>query len=133
MQRLKHLIAVLMIALSSTFILMPAVASADFKSDACAGVNALNDSTSGTCSSSSTSSLDNIIKWVVNILSVIVGFAAVIMVIVGGFRFITSGGDSSNTAAARNTILYALVGLVIVALAQVIVHFVLRKAVGGVK
>ena len=54
------------------------------------------------------------------------------MIIVGGLRYITSGGESSNISGAKTTIIYALVGLVIVALAQFIVHFVLNKAVNGV-
>ena len=74
--------------------------------------------------------LDKLITDVVNIFSVIVGVVAVIMIIYGGFRYITSGGDSGNVTNAKNTILYALVGLVIVALAQFIVKFVLSKATG---
>jgi len=72
--------------------------------------------------------LNSLIAQVINIFSVIVGVVAVIMIIVGGFRYITSGGDSGNVTSAKNTILYAIVGLVIVALAQFIVKFVLSKA-----
>jgi hypothetical protein len=67
---------------------------------------------------------------IVNLLSVIVGIVAVIMIIVGGFRYITSGGESSNVSGAKNTLIYAIVGLIIVALAQFIVHFVLDN-IGG--
>lgn len=74
------------------------------------------------------SKLNTLINNVVNILSVIVGVAAVIMIIYGGFRYITSGGDSGSVTTAKNTILYALLGLVIVALAQAIVKFVLNAA-----
>jgi hypothetical protein len=49
------------------------------------------------------------------------------MIIYGGFRYITSGGDSNGVTAAKNTILYAIIGLIIVALAQIIVNFVLNK------
>ncbi len=49
------------------------------------------------------------------------------MIIFGGVRYITSNGDSSNITTARNTIVFAIVGLVIVALAQIIVHFVLQR------
>jgi hypothetical protein len=49
------------------------------------------------------------------------------MIILGGFKYITSGGDTGNVTGAKNTILYAIVGLVIVALAQIIVRFVLDK------
>ncbi len=72
--------------------------------------------------------IDEIVSQVINILSLAVGVVAVIMIIVGGFRYITSGGDSGNVTGAKNTILYAVVGLVVVALAQVIVRFVVDKA-----
>jgi energy-converting hydrogenase Eha subunit B len=72
--------------------------------------------------------ITDIITTVVNIFSIIVGFLAVIMIIWGGLRYITSGGDSGKITTAKNTIIYALIGLVIVALAQFIVRFVLAKA-----
>jgi len=71
--------------------------------------------------------INDILKLVINIFSLIVGFVAVIMIIFGGIRYITSGGESSNISGAKNTIVYAIVGLVIVALAQVLVHFVIGK------
>jgi hypothetical protein len=49
------------------------------------------------------------------------------MVIIGGFRYIVSNGDSNGVSGAKNTILYAIVGLVIVLFAQVIVRFVLTR------
>jgi hypothetical protein len=72
--------------------------------------------------------LNALIATIINIFSVVVGVVAVIMIIFGGFRYITSGGDSGNVTNAKNTILYAIVGLIIVALAQFIVKFVLNKA-----
>ncbi len=71
-------------------------------------------------------SLTNLISEIINILSLLVGAAAVIMVIVGGFRYVASAGNDSATAAAKKTITYALVGLVIAATAQILVHFVLN-------
>lgn len=71
------------------------------------------------------SHLDNVIKEIINVLSIAVGVAAVVMIIVGGFRYVSSGGKQESVAAAKNTILYAIIGLVIVALAQVLVRFVL--------
>jgi cytochrome bd-type quinol oxidase subunit 2 len=71
--------------------------------------------------------VNNIIAQVINIFSLVVGVVSVIMIIIGGLKYITSGGDSGNVSGAKNTILYAIVGLVIVALAQVVVHFVLSK------
>jgi hypothetical protein len=49
------------------------------------------------------------------------------MLIIGGFRYITSGGNSEGIGKAKNTIIYAIIGLIIVALAQIIVQFVLNK------
>ncbi len=71
--------------------------------------------------------VNDIIATVINIFSLVVGVVSVIMIIVGGLKYITSGGDSGNVSGAKNTILYAIVGLVIVALAQIIVRFVLTR------
>jgi hypothetical protein len=76
-------------------------------------------------------SVNSTVALVINIFSWIVGVISVIMIIWGGFKYITSGGDSNNVTAAKNTILYAIIGLVIVALAQVIVRFVLGAATGS--
>lgn len=95
------------------------------KDDVCKGV-AL---TGGSCSAPSGGgpTVQSTITVVINILSILVGVTAVIMIIIGGFRYITSGGDSTATSGAKNTILYAIIGLVIVAMAQVIVRFVINQ------
>lgn len=72
-------------------------------------------------------SLTTTISKIVNLLSIAVGTAAVVMVIVGGFRYTTSGGKEESVKNAKNTILYALIGLIVVAFAQIIVRFVLHK------
>jgi uncharacterized membrane protein len=69
--------------------------------------------------------INDTIANIINIFSWIVGTVAVIMIIYGGFRYVTAGGDSGNISSAKNTILYAIVGLVIVAISQAIVWFVL--------
>jgi hypothetical protein len=86
-----------------------------------------------TCGASAGASggLTNLAKKVVNIFSILVGIVAVIMIIYGGFRYITSGGDSGNVGNAKNTLIFAIVGLIIVALAQFIVHYVLNTAVNA--
>lgn len=95
---------------------------------------ACKDGTRGTAQEktekcNSTSNVERLIKNIINTLSVLVGAICVIMIIIGGFKFVTSAGDSNATTSARNTVLYALVGLVIVAFAQVIVQFVLQRIV----
>lgn len=71
--------------------------------------------------------VNNMIKLAVNMFSVLVGVVSVVMIIVGGLKYITSGGESANITSAKNTILYAVIGLVVVALAQIIVRFVLSR------
>lgn len=75
-----------------------------------------------------TDKLNNFLKHLINIFSAIIGVVAVVMIIFGGFRYITSGGNDSSITSAKNTILYAIIGLVIVALAQLLVRFVLKLA-----
>jgi cytochrome bd-type quinol oxidase subunit 2 len=84
------------------------------------------DCTGGDTDGSNT--LAKTINSVINLFSLIVGAASVIMIIYGGFKYITSGGSDDATKSAKNTILYALVGLIIVLLAQTIVKFVFSKA-----
>jgi uncharacterized membrane protein len=71
--------------------------------------------------------LTKTLKNIINILTIVVGIVSVIMIIVAGFRYITSAGDSNGITAARNTLIYAIVGLIIVAFAQIIVKFVLVR------
>lgn len=87
--------------------------------------------TNGTCNSGTQQqaedTINDLIKTVINVFSFVVGVVSVIMIIIGGLKYITSGGDSGNITGAKNTILYAIIGLVIVALSQIIVQFVLGK------
>lgn len=59
-----------------------------------------------------------------------VGIVSVIMLIYGGLRYVVSGGDSKKVTDAKNTIMYAIIGLIISILAYAIVNFVI-SAVGG--
>ncbi|MCL4358016.1 pilin [Patescibacteria group bacterium] len=68
-----------------------------------------------------------IIKDGIDILSFVTGVVAVIMIIVSGIRFIVSGGDSNAVAGAKKSLIGALIGIVVVVLAQSIVIFVLDK------
>ncbi len=74
------------------------------------------------------SGVANAISAGVNILSLVVGVAAVMMVILSGFKYITSGGEASKVSNAKNSLVYALIGLFIAALAQLLVHFVLAQS-----
>ena len=81
--------------------------------------------------SESPDQINSLIATVINIFSVVVGVVAVIMIIIGGLKYITSSGDSNNVTSAKNTILYAIIGIVIAFLAFAAVRFVtdqLQKA-----
>ncbi len=97
------------------------------KGEACRGA-ALQESGAAQCDSTSAeTSVNKLVVSVVNILSWIVGVAAVIAIIIGGLRFILAQGDTNGVAAGKNTVIYSVVGLIIVAMAQFIVKFVLTR------
>ncbi|HSX32553.1 MAG TPA: hypothetical protein VLF43_04770 [Candidatus Saccharimonadales bacterium] len=117
-------IATLLCSLGS----LQAVASADASSDAaknsaCAGIG--GTSSGGSCTTTGPS-LNATLKIVINTLSVLIGVAAVVALMVGGLKYITSAGDSGKLGSAKNTIIFAMVGIAVVVLSQTIVHFVLH-------
>ena len=115
-------------------VLSPALAGAvavpnNIATQACIGTTLNVSDTGATCTGDSTNNtLQSITTTVVNLLSLVVGLISVIFLIFGAFKYITSGGDSGKVTSAKNTILYALIGLVIVSIAQVVVKVVLGKA-----
>jgi hypothetical protein len=113
--------------------LVPASAFAASNNAIAPGLNCgadlkLNVNGGNNCNPTNTNTdFSDLLTKAINIFSVIVGVIAVIMIIVGGLKYITSGGESSNVSGAKNTIIYAIIGLVVVALAQFIVRFVLNN------
>ena len=123
------------LALLAPALAMPVAVHAaepDLQGSLCTGADLQLGSPSSCVDPTAEDDVNNIIATVINIFSVIVGVIAVIMIIVGGIRYVLSGGDSTATTAARNTILFAIVGLVVVALAQIIVRFVLNRVTNPV-
>lgn len=72
-----------------------------------------------------------VLTTVVNAMLFIIGFLSVIMLIFGGLRYIISGGNAAAVTTAKNTILYAIVGLIIAIFAYAIVNFVIGSLTGG--
>lgn len=70
--------------------------------------------------------LTKIFKTITNILLLIIGAVAVIVLIIAGLRYVTSSGDASKVKAAKDTILYAVVGIIVALLAYAIVNFVIN-------
>ena len=131
MRKLFLQISLAMISLMSFAALCPAIVSAD-----CANpVNTKEAIQCGTSNASGvpvtndpTQSINDTISQALKILSVAVGIISVVMIVVAGYRFMTSGGDTTKVASAKSTLMYALIGLVVVVLSQIIVIFVLGTA-----
>ena len=138
---IKNLALALLIALSSTVFLsgvlsFQSAGAQNIKQNLCKGADDLtlgqaapgqNECGDAQGPGSAQRNLNNLIEDIINIFSIVVGIIAVIMIIYGGFKFITSGGDSGRVTSAKQTIIYAIIGLIIVALAQFIVKFILSK------
>jgi hypothetical protein len=133
-QKLKNtLLAIAALVTMATPALVPAAAYAadpNIQGGLCTGAKLQISDSPSSCPTDggSTAGINNLLRRIVNIFSAVVGVIAVIMIIVGGLRYITSGGESSMVTSAKNSFIYAIVGLVIVALAQLIVRFVLNQS-----
>ena len=68
---------------------------------------------------------------ITNVMMFIVGAASVIMIVIGGLRYVLSGGNTANVSAAKNTILYAIVGLIVAILAYAMINFVITSFTPG--
>ena len=71
-------------------------------------------------------SLTEIVQSILNWIFGIIGIVAVVMIIIGGFNFMTSAGDPGKVKKGKDTILYGIIGLVVALLAFAIVNFVLN-------
>jgi len=117
---------VLTLGIFSLGVLVPSTSALDPKASITDGVN---DSGGGKqeCTNSDGKNVNCFkegIRNVINVLLYIIGAVAVIMIVVGGLRYTISNGDSGQITGAKNTILYAVVGLVVAMLAYAIVNFV---------
>ena len=74
---------------------------------------------------------NSIFTTVVNILLFIIGIVAVVMLIIGGIRYTMSGGEAKAVESAKNTILYAIIGIVVAFLAYAVVNWVLTSLTAG--
>jgi hypothetical protein len=70
---------------------------------------------------------DGILTKIIQVIIMATALVAVVVIVISGFRFVISSGDANSVKGARDAILYALIGLVVASMAQVIVSFVLAK------
>ena len=121
MKKVKIILAsvLFMLGLVATPLAVSSVSYATPKSEVCSGVQGVGG---GDCNGDS---LNNFLKKIINILLFVIGAIAVLMIIIGGLRYVLSAGDQNAVTSAKNTILYAVVGLVVAVMAYAIVNFVL--------
>lgn len=129
MKKIKHLLltgALLLLAFAPVLStnLVHAQVSDESKDAACQG---LGGATGDACTGDAGSSVGNLVASIINILSWIVGLISIVMMIVGGLKFVTSNGNAQAISSARSTVIYALVGVVVAVVAQVLVRFVVTR------
>ncbi len=99
--------------------LLPAAARADESITGAVDAVQPSNAASGT--------LQENIKNIINVMLIVIGIVAVIMLIVGGFRYVLSNGNEKSVSGAKDTILYAVIGIVVALLSFAIVNFVLAR------
>lgn len=124
---LQALLLVPVLALGLSFV-APAVAPLDVAaqctSDATGGLGGGAECAKGVDQQTDLFGSSGVFTTITNVLLFIIGAISVIMLIIGGIRYVVSGGDSSAVTNAKNTILYAVIGIIVAILAYAVVNFV---------
>jgi hypothetical protein len=113
-----------------TFLLVPAIpAAADVNvfDQACKSGGSQGSEACNVTGANPVTGTGGTLAKVSRLIAFIAGIAAVIIITIGGIMYALSGGDAGKVSAAKNTILYAAIGLVVVIFAQGIIVFVLNK------
>ena len=120
----------LVAATSAVLIATSGIAKAQ---DFAGGIDAGSDTAAGTTQAgTSLFGAGGLFRTITNILLFLVGAISVIMLVIGGIRYVVSGGDQQAVTNAKNTILYAIVGIVVAFLAYAAVAFVSSQLEAGV-
>lgn len=125
---LKKISSLLVIAATLAFgsvaMLTPTVSAATSAVNPTDAINTGVEAAGGTATKDD---LPKLIQTIVNVLLFIAGAIAVVMIILGGIRYVTSNGAQDQVKAAKDTILYSVVGLIVALLAFAIVQFVVAN------
>lgn len=119
MKKLLIALSIITATVAAPLVATTTPAFADAKTEITNGVNSVNDGNS--------TDLPAFITNIVNIMLFLAGVVAVIMIIIGGIRFVVSNGDSGSVKSAKDTVLYSVIGLIVVILAYAIVNFVINS------
>jgi len=122
MKSLAVNLALVLGMVAAPLVLAPAVGAVNVFDKACTP-----GSTDAICSDVDSANAKKMITDVTNLLLFLIGAIAVIVIIVGGIKYTTSDGDAAKIKSAKNTILYAVVGLVVAIMAGAIVNFVVAN------
>lgn len=76
--------------------------------------------------------LPDMIRAVINMLLYLLGFIAILFLIIGGYQYIASSGNPDQIETAKKTIMYAVIGIVVVVLSWAIIYFVTSSLGGGI-
>lgn len=121
MNKLKLILAGLMIVPTMALAVSPAAVSAQEDLTLETGLNSTKTEGHKDVDAGSA------VKRFINIMLWIIGVLSVVFLIWGGIRYVTSAGDSNKVTAAKNTIVYAIVGLIIAILSYAMVNFVIKS------
>lgn len=94
------------------------------QAEACSGAQCVVNSAKG--SNTGVSSVPGVFDNIATTLLFVIGAVAVIMIIVAGFKYVTSNGNPQAVESAKSTILYSVIGIVVAILAYAIVRFIVR-------
>ena len=133
MKRIHAALAGFVLLMTFSFAIMntassPVLAAGDSKTEACETLGQISGGSAATdCTVSQGGGLQGVIRLAVNLLSVVAGIIAVIALMISGLKYVTSSGDASQVSSAKRTLIYAIVGMIVAGVAQVIVRFVLAE------
>lgn len=118
----KFLASVITVAVLALGVGAPAMALNPFPT--CGGTN-----NSSVCAASNDKLFGPNSIWtrILDTFTFVIGSISVLVIIIGGIRYVTSGGDQAGITSAKNTILYAVIGVVVALMAYSIVHFVVSN------
>jgi hypothetical protein len=118
-----HIFAIVAVIFAVTMIFGVSAHAAAFNLGIADGANAAK----GTGQATDLFGQTGTFRTITNVMLYLIGAISVIMLIVGGLRYVVSGGDSTAVQAAKNTILYAVVGIIVAILAYAVVSFVISS------
>lgn len=123
--RIGLLVGVLSGVLALALFVTPSVKAAEPTDAACTGV-----AVTGVNCGEGEEGLTSTIEAVINILLFVIGAGAVVMLVIGALRYTLSAGDAQAAASAKNTIMYAIIGIIVAVLAFAIANYIFDQVSG---